>query len=190
MIRAVIFDCFGVLHVDASHAFYEKYVPNYGELRPRLIELNTQSDYGLISQDEWKEQVAEATGLDIALVRREIQGQHQRNEELIEYVGKLRAQGLLVGMLSNIGTGAMDQFFSPEERRERFDAVVLSSEVGLTKPHPEIFKLMAERLGVATGECVMIDDLAANCEGADAVGMKSIHFTTNETLKEALSKLL
>ncbi len=183
--RAVIFDCFGVLYVDASHAFYETRVPNYRQLKPRLDELNAQSDYGLIDQTEWYQQVAEVTGLDEADVRAGIQSEHQRNETLLAYSQQLRSQGVLVGMLSNIGTGAMDQFFTPQERAELFDAVVLSGEEMMTKPNPAIFTLMAERLGVAPGDCVMIDDIAGNCAGADAAGMRAIQFRdSQQTISE------
>ena len=48
---------------------------------------------------------------------------------------------------------------------ELFDAVVISAEVGLHKPQPEIYLLAAERLGVEPAECVFVDDLRENCAG-------------------------
>ena len=39
------------------------------------------------------------------------------------------------------------------------------------KPQPEIYRLAAERLEVAPEECLFVDDLRENCEGAEAVGM-------------------
>ena len=189
MIRALIFDCFGVLYVDPSHDFYEKQVPNYTELRPQLMDLNKQSDYGLITQDEWKQAVAEVTGLATEDVKQNIQGVHLRNQALLDYSQELRAS-YKVGMLSNIGTGAMDGFFSKDERDRLFEAVVLSAEVGLVKPHPEIFKLMADRLGVGPGECVMIDDIEDNCAGADAAGMLTVHYRTSQQARADLEVLL
>ena len=52
-----------------------------------------------------------------------------------------------------------------------FDAVIRSDEVGLRKPEPEIYLLAAERLGLRPEECVFVDDMLANVEGARAVGM-------------------
>jgi HAD superfamily hydrolase (TIGR01509 family) len=52
--------------------------------------------------------------------------------------------------------------------------MVISGEVGLNKPEPEIFRLGAERLGVAPEDCVFVDDLRENCAGAEAVGMTAI----------------
>jgi putative hydrolase of the HAD superfamily len=51
---------------------------------------------------------------------------------------------------------------------------VISAEVGLHKPQPEIYRLAAERLEVEPGGCVFIDDLRENCEGAEAVGMTAV----------------
>lgn len=178
--KAVIFDCFGVLYVDASRDFYEKSVANYEQLRPQLMELNAQSDYGLISQQEWVEQVAEVTGLPVDEVGVKIQSNHTRNDGLISYMASLRQRGYLIGMISNIGPGAMDNFFSPRERDELFDAVVLSGDVMVTKPSPVIFQLGAERLGVDTGDCIMIDDLSENCNGADAAGMQAVQYLSNQ----------
>ena len=51
------------------------------------------------------------------------------------------------------------------------------------KPQPEIYRLAAERLGVAPEECVFVDDLRENCEGAEAVGMTAIrHRSPKETI--------
>jgi FMN phosphatase YigB (HAD superfamily) len=67
---------------------------------------------------------------------------------------------------------------------------VISGEVGLHKPQPEIFALAAERVGVEPRDCVFVDDLRENCAGAEEVGMTSIlHRETAETL-ERLEELL
>jgi len=55
-----------------------------------------------------------------------------------------------------------------------FDAIVISGEVGLNKPDAEIFELAADRVGVPAGECVFVDDLRENCEGAERVGMTAV----------------
>jgi epoxide hydrolase-like predicted phosphatase len=189
VIRGIIFDCFGVLYLDASRHFYEHYVPEYEHLRPELLGLNKAYDYGLLSQDELDQAVADLTGLELPFISEHIRGVHQRNQQLLEYIQSLHLQ-YKIGMLSNIGIGAMDPFFTPAERSELFDAAVLSGEEGLTKPHPHIFGIAAERLGLRPSECIMIDDIEENCSGADAAGMRSILYHSNEQIKAELSKLL
>ena len=75
------------------------------------------------------------------------------------------------GLISNSwGRGRYDR----DEFDELFDGVVISGEVGLHKPQPEIFQLGAERVGLDPARCVFVDDLRENCEGAEAVGMTAV----------------
>ena len=53
---------------------------------------------------------------------------------------------------------------------------MISAEVGLHKPQPEIYRLAAERLEVEPTDCVFVDDLKENCEGAEAVGMTAVRY--------------
>ena len=48
---------------------------------------------------------------------------------------------------------------------------MISGEVGLHKPQPEIYLLACERLAVEPAAAVFVDDLRENCAGAEAVGM-------------------
>ena len=92
-------------------------------------------------------------------------------ESMIEAVRELRGGGVRTGLVSNSwGTG----IYEPQMLSELFDAVVISGEVGLHKPQPEIYELGAERLGVAPEGCVFVDDLRENVAGAEAVGMTAI----------------
>jgi HAD superfamily hydrolase (TIGR01509 family) len=73
---------------------------------------------------------------------------------------------------------------------ELFDGVVISAEVGMHKPQPEIFALGAERAGVAPEECVFVDDLRENCEGAEAVGMIAVLHRGADSTLPRLEELL
>ena len=67
---------------------------------------------------------------------------------------------------------------------------MISGEVGLHKPQPEIYLLACERLGVEPAEAVFVDDLRENCAGAEAVGMTAVlHREPDETVGE-LERLL
>jgi putative hydrolase of the HAD superfamily len=90
------------------------------------------------------------------------------------------------GLISN--SWVMDHY--TDEIRSLFDEVVISAEVGLHKPQPEIYLLAAERLGVAPEKCVFVDDLRENCAGAEAVGMTAVlHRDAAETISR-LEELL
>jgi epoxide hydrolase-like predicted phosphatase len=64
---------------------------------------------------------------------------------------------------------------------EMFDVVVISGEVGMRKPEPEIYLHTAALLGREPSECVFVDDLAHNIEAAVAVGMVGVHHTSYES---------
>jgi putative hydrolase of the HAD superfamily len=90
---------------------------------------------------------------------------------MLEAVTAARAGGVKTGLISNSwGLGIYDRLDSTEI----FDATVISGEVGLHKPQPEIYLLACERLGVEPAEAVFVDDLRENCAGAEAVGMSAL----------------
>jgi epoxide hydrolase-like predicted phosphatase len=99
---------------------------------------------------------------------------------MVDVVRELRQAGLLTGLISNSWSTA---HYDRDLLSELFDTVVISAEVGLHKPQPEIYRLAAERLGVDPEQCLFVDDLRENCEGAEAVGMTAIrHRDAPETI--------
>ena len=105
---------------------------------------------------------------------------------MLDLVRSARAAGIRTGLISNSwGTGIYDR--AP---LEIFDATVISGDVGLHKPQPEIYELGAERIGVAPSDCVFVDDLRENVTGAEAVGMTAILHRDPATTVERVSKLL
>lgn len=88
---------------------------------------------------------------------------------------RLRDEGYLVGLLTNNIREYGDAWRSTIPV-EIFHDIVDSSVVGLRKPDPRIFRLAAERLGVEPAECLFLDDVETNVDGARAVGMASIVF--------------
>jgi 2-haloacid dehalogenase len=70
-----------------------------------------------------------------------------------------------------------------------FRDIVVSGDEKLVKPDAEIFELLLKRNGLAANTCVFIDDSLKNVKGAEAVGMKAIHFTTPEKLRAALKAM-
>jgi putative hydrolase of the HAD superfamily len=101
------------------------------------------------------------------------------NEPIVKAVERAQEVGVPTGLISN--SWVMDHY--TDEIRDLFDVVVISAEVGLHKPQPEIYLLAAERLGVPAEDCVFVDDLRENCAGAEAVGMTAVlHRDSAETI--------
>lgn len=186
-IKAIIFDCFGVLVLPGYAPLYEM----YPQLKDKISDLIDVSNLGKISRRQYDELTADLVRLKPADVRDIYINGYKRNEPAINWLKELKASGdYKIGMLSNVGRGWMSDFFTDSELGELFDDVVLSSDVGLSKPAPRIFEIIAERLGVQPGECVMIDDRQNNIDGAIATGMKGIIFTSRVQAQPELEKLL
>jgi epoxide hydrolase-like predicted phosphatase len=109
------------------------------------------------------------------------------DETMIEAVKTAKRSGVRTGLISNSwGRGRYDREAFPE----MFDGVVISGEVGLHKPEPAIFHLGASEIGLPPEECVFVDDLKENCDGAAAVGMTPILHRGADTTLPELERLL
>lgn len=186
MIRGILFDCFGVL--------YHGSLGHLGELTPphRLQELHDLShsfDYGYITQAEYFERVGILINRTAEQVDIICQAEHTRNERMVQLIRQLRLD-YKVGLLSNVGRGFIDQLFTHKELRELFDAEILSNEVHMAKPNREIYELAATQLGLTPQECVMIDDILDNVNGAIDVGMRGIVCSSTAQTTAELNEML
>jgi putative hydrolase of the HAD superfamily len=119
-------------------------------------------------------------------VRKKLWGRIQRNEEMIEAVGKIHRHykvGLLTNNVKEWG-GWRDLYPTG-----LFDVVIDSSEVGVRKPDPAIYRLACEGLGVAPERASFVDDIDSNVEGARAFGLVAIQFTTTGEVLDHLRPL-
>ena len=101
------------------------------------------------------------------------------DDAMVGAVRAARAAGKRTGLISNSwGLGIYDR--APIDL---FDETVISGDVGLHKPQPEIYLLACERLGVEPRDCAFVDDLRENVAGAEAVGMAALlHRDSVETI--------
>ena len=68
-----------------------------------------------------------------------------------------------------------------------FRDIVVSGDERLLKPDAAIYRVLLERNGLRAEDCVFIDDSEKNVKGAEAVGMRGIHFTTPAALRHELA---
>jgi len=71
----------------------------------------------------------------------------------------------------------------------RFRDIVVSGEVGMLKPEPEIYEHLLARNDLAADSCLFIDDNRDNVAGAQKTGMKAIHFKSPQQLRRDLARL-
>lgn len=186
MIRGIIFDCFGVLYHGSLDQLFELTPPSK---RQEMRDLHHSYDYGYIDKQDFFKGAGIVIGVSSAEVETICNKEHIRNDQLVELIKTLRTQ-YKIALLSNVGRGFLDDLFTKEELKSLFDVEILSSEVHMMKPSPGIYLLTAEKLGIPTNQCVMVDDLLRNVDGAKDAGMSGIHYSTIDMFKNDLSSLL
>lgn len=186
-IKAVIFDCFGVLYVDSKQSLLDTVAAGR---RQELHDVFIANNYGYLDRKDYLERVGAIVGMSAEQVAEYAAHEHAANTVLLDTIRTQFHGNYKIGLLSNIGRGWIHDFFSQHQLDELFDQVILSGEEGVTKPSPEIFSLMAQRLGLRPEQCVMIDDIAENCTGAREAGMHSVHFVDNHQVLLDLNRLL
>jgi epoxide hydrolase-like predicted phosphatase len=178
VIKAIIFDCFGVFIGNP----YKVRVQELEHTNPAkaviMHDINRASDRGYLTPQESTEQMAELIGITSEqFLAEQIKGEI-RNEALVSYVKTLRPDFKLA-MLSNISSrDSLNTRFEPGQLDELFDVVVASGDIGSIKPEPLIYQTTLDQLGVLPEEAVMVDDIYEFCEGAKALGIHAIQYNS------------
>ncbi|MEA2412360.1 MAG: putative hydrolase of the superfamily [Thermoleophilaceae bacterium] len=156
---------------------------------PEALGLLRELERGDIEVEEFEPRFGERIGVadTDGLVGR-LFGGVGPDERMLEAVRQAGEAGICTGLISNSWGAGLSYDMSLLD--ELFEAIVISGDVGMHKPEPAIYMLGAERLGLRPEECVFVDDLRENCQGAEEVGMTAIlHRGADSTLPE-LEKLL
>lgn len=106
-------------------------------------------------------------------------------DDMAALVRRARRSGIRTALLSNSwGNEYPDDLFEG-----MFDVVVISGEVGMRKPEPEIFEHTLELLGLAAGDCVFVDDMETNIAAAVRLGMVGVRHVDYATTAAELAVL-
>lgn len=110
------------------------------------------------------------------------------NESVAELILELKSKGYTLVLGSNTNDLHANHFrplFA--EALAQFDRLILSYEVGHIKPSADFYLACADAAGATPSECVFIDDLAENVEGAKAAGLQAILYLTTDRLRADLA---
>jgi putative hydrolase of the HAD superfamily len=195
VIRAVISDFGGVLTTPLSAGFlaYQDEagvsLEELGRAMQRATEAHGEHplyvlERGEISETEFARRLEEQldAGFDLARLRHLYFERIEPNPPMIRYLAVLRGRGLRTALLTN-NVREWEPLWRAKlpELDEIFELVVDSSFVGMRKPERRIYELTLERLGgLRAEECLFVDDLEVNCEGARALGMTAVRFDAAE----------
>lgn len=196
-IRAVFFDFGGVLmrtefQTPRQH-LAERFKMDYDDIDKLVFgsESAKRATLGEINEDvHWMEMLkrVKLPASEMKSFRDEFFGGDVIDRTLLKYIRSLKNK-VHVGLISNAWSG-MREFMVKEKLTDFFDSITISAEVKLAKPDSKIFELALQQAKVDAKEAVFVDDVKANIEASEKIGMKGILFKDSQETIEQLNKYL
>ncbi len=153
--------------------------------------LHESFELGRLTIEEYHRGFCERIGRqpDLAKLHRAATEFFELNVGILPVISALRQTRFPIGVLSNT---CVTHWEYCRQRfafiRECFQLPIPSFDVGMLKPHKDIYDHAAERAGVAPEEIFFTDDLMENVEGAQAAGWDAVQFTSARRLVAELRK--
>lgn len=184
MIRHILFDMGNVLIRFDQHCFLQR-LGVTDEDAPLLIREVFRSvewvrmDRGALTEQQAKESICarlprrlhDAAEKLICMWDRPI----LEIEGMYELVAELKSLGYGIYLLSNASV-RQHEYWPRIPASRFFDGTLISADVKVIKPQPEIYRLCLEKFGLKAEECFFIDDAPANIEGALCCGIAGTVF--------------
>lgn len=186
MIRAIIFDFFDVFRSDSYNRWLRKHDL---EREGVYLTASEKHDRGEYSDKQFYQAVGDASGESSEQVKQEMETGNGLNKTLVEYLTTLKGQ-YKIALLSNSSSEYLRNELAKYDLEPYFDEIAISSEIGLIKPEPKIFRYITQKLSVEPTECVFIDDNPKHITAAEKLGLHGIVYCDVPLLKRQLQQLL
>lgn len=183
MIKAIIFDYFGVVSSDE----YWGLVKTDKDLSSDYLNLANRVNLGKLHWQEFINELAGKVDKPIDDIKRVYEAE-KINPQVLALASELH-KTYKTALLSNASHEFLDPIVEQAHLGEVFDVIVISSRVGFIKPDPRIFEYTLSELAVEASEAIFIDDIERNVQAAEALGIKAILYTNIESLKDKLLKI-
>jgi len=194
MKKTIIFDLGGVLIDWNPRYLYSQMFPDQDEM-----------DFFLkaVCSPEWNAQMdadkSFSDGISELIPRHpeyadQIQAYFSRWEEMVggifsdtvQILSELKDTGFPLAALSNWSSETFPIVNARYEFLDWFDPLIVSGQVGLVKPDPQIFNLLLCSVDRDPGDCIYIDDMEENCRTASEIGFSEILYTSSNHLRREL----
>ncbi len=182
MSKTIIFDFFDVVHKDPQKAWFKK----HGYSREGgFAEASDKLDNGTLDYEGYIKQFALLSGQTPDQVKADFKASAALDEGVFALLHELQGQHRL-GLLSNTTPDEIHPILERHSIKPLFDEIVISAEVKMSKPDPEIFRLMLRRMNASADDAIFIDDNMHNVEAAGTVGITGICYTDIDLLRKHL----
>lgn len=136
-----------------------------------------------------KKQAIEILSKNLKISKKELQKiysegytqEFKQNQELLKKVFELKKLGYKIAVLSDQWHLSKEALI-PKEIYRKFDTILISCDVGIRKPNPEIYKLSIKKLKLPAQKILFIDNQKWNIFPTKKLGMKTILFKNNKQL--------
>lgn len=200
MIRAIVFDIGGVLLRTENPTFRQELANKY-DLQPSELErlvfdskVASASTIGQTSEDAVWRNVAKKLALSpqtLEKLKIAFWAGDQLDQDLIQFLKACRPE-YTTALLSNAWKGAGAQLAEKYgiKEGETVDHILISSELGVAKPDPQIYKILAETVNCQFNEILFVDDFIENILAAKDLGICAIHYQPGLKLIPKIKELL
>jgi putative hydrolase of the HAD superfamily len=191
-VRAVIFDFGGVLCLHPDDSRWQRAAEAAGlplsEFMPAFWAHRIPYDSGVVEPaDYWRKVLGPAFQESRLpkLVRCEIELWDQYDQRIFDWIGQLRRAGFRTAILSNLPRPLGEELRATPGFLDHFDHITFSYELRKVKPQREIYVDATQGLGIEPEQALFLDDKAENVEGARAVGLQAVLYSTWENFSAA-----
>ena len=191
LLSALIFDFGGVIVRTKDRLPREQLAEElnmtYEQLSDAIFasESSRLASLGSITAEEHWEAVRQALGVtenDLPRIRDLFWAGDTLDFDLVDLIRSFRPQ-YRTALLSNAWGDLRGMLTGYWKIADAFDEIVISAEEGVVKPYPQIYQITLERLHLEPGQAVFVDDFIENVQGAQAVGMQTIHFRSIDQIR-------
>ena len=162
------------------------------EKHPLLTPLAKEFFHGTVSEDDYvRDVVAKYPQIgDAEWLKQHIRGNFVEVESTRDIVIRLRQLGYKLSILSNHAKEWLEHCEEKFNFHELFDTRVYSYDVGASKPDLRMYQAVLAQLKTTADKCLFIDDSDINTGAAEALGFRTIVFTTASELERDLNRVL
>jgi putative hydrolase of the HAD superfamily len=196
-VRNVVMDLGGVMLEWNPDHLLTRFEPDpvaRGQLRARIFGQDWRLfDRGQLSEVQLIGRLQLSTGQTREWVLEMIEAVREslrEKPETVRLVRALRQRGYDIYCLSNMPGPFYEHLRQRHTFWDVFRGVVVSGEIQLMKPEPEIYLHLLERFGLQPAQSVFIDDLQVNVDAAKGVGLHALRFQNAAQCQQEFDELL
>jgi putative hydrolase of the HAD superfamily len=195
-VRNVIFDLGGVVldwNPDRIVSRFQPVLELQAALKAELFGPDWRLfDRGMLSESELIDRLELRVGRpkqEVTAILDAVRESLVANPDTVKLIRALQGQGTPLYCLSNMPAGIYTHLRQRHDFWDAFSGIVISGEIKMMKPEPEVFRHLLDTFNLRPEESVFIDDVLANIDAARQIGLHTIWFKDAAQCRRELDQL-